>query len=442
MSSKSLKGAVSILLAFAVGACAASEDNAGYDQTNNGGGGAGASGQACVPNHQTSCACPGGGEGIQVCNLEGSGFGVCDCSGVGAGGSGAGGSGGGPSDDCGDGICGDGEDCHTCDQDCIPCEPCDIAPSCDNSMIPPVQLTHLTDFDVPAMVQLSAEQLQQRLIDAISEAGSGVRVLAAALADPIAGEHLLVTSLRQVFADHTQAADALRRQLSDAGMGSPEQFRGRFPVRHLGFPMTPMDVEYPGGTMECGAPLLRLTVASITVHEEDDDWLNDIVYCVIQAETANGAEIRVTPQTPNLDEGESYQFALESGVFWGQQGPATPGGNIMVTYDCIETDTSDGYQNLIDAIGNAADGIGDVIPGDNGWIFETVADIAPIVSGGLALDGDDHLFNAQQIIPLDRQLELTNGAYWTVRRDGTHLNSDWDWELFINAWGCAEYGEL
>jgi len=163
---------------------------------------------------------------------------------------------------------------------------------------------------------------------------------------------------------------------------------------------------------------------------------------VVQAEAATGAEVRITPQTPNLDQGDSFQFALESGVFWGQAEPTTPAGNLMITYDCIEADTTDGYQNLVNAIGDAATQVGDVVEGDNGWIFKTAGAIAPVVSSGLALDSDDHLFNAQQVIPLDKQLELTGGAYWTVRRAGTHNLSDWDWELFISAWGCAEYGTL
>ena len=75
---------------------------------------------------------------------------------------------------------------------------------------------------------------------------------------------------------------------------------------------------------------------------------------------------------------------------WGQQEPRTPGGNLMITYDCFEADSTDGYKNLI---------------------------------------------------PVGKDLDLTNGRYWTVRRQGTHLNSDWDWELRIEAWGCAEYGE-
>ncbi len=33
--------------------------------------------KACTPNHQLSCACPGSGQGIQICNAEGSALGPC-----------------------------------------------------------------------------------------------------------------------------------------------------------------------------------------------------------------------------------------------------------------------------------------------------------------------------------------------------------------------------
>jgi len=433
--------ALMLLAAATLPACAASEPgDRDVDQQDENVSEGGTS-QVCVPGHQTTCACPSGDDGVQVCLPDGSGLGPCEC------GPGSGGEGGSTSaDPCGDGVCGDGEDCHTCADDCPPCAPCDIAPSCDNAHIPPQNLAHATDFDVPKMDWVSPAEMEQRLAVYVQQASPEMRVLAAALATtPASDEHPFVGALREVFDAHPQAADALREQLGAAGMGRADDYRARYPERRiprLDVDLWQADVEYPGGTMECGSPMLRMNVAKLLVHEEDDDWANDIVYCLIQAEAATGAEIRITPPTPNLDEGESFQYSLETSVFWGQQEPTTPGGNLMVTYDCFEQDTNDGYQNLIDAIGGAATQIGDVVEGDNGWIFTTAGAIAPIVSTGLALDGDDHLFNAQQTIPLDKQLELSNGAYWTVRRDGTHYYSDWDWELFINVWGCAQYGEL
>ena len=389
--------------------------------------------EACVPGEQSACACPNGDEGVQLCNDDGSAVGACSCEGS---------SGTGMTEPCGDGTCAADEDCHRCAADCGACEPCDVAPSCDGAQVPPTDLPHVMDFDVPAMQLLGRAELEARLRLAVAEAGPAIRTLAAALDDRAEpGEHLLVTRLREVFVAHPAAAAALKRQLDKAGMGAPARFRKEFPLR-VEPRFVQRDGEFDGGTLECGAPRLRVAVTDIVVHEEDDDVANDIVYCVIQAEAEQASEIRITPQTPNLDEGDTHSFALESGVFWGQHEPTTPGSNLLLTYDCIEADTSDGYQQLVSAIGQAAHQAGNVVEGDNGWIFSTAAAIAPVVSSGLALDQDDKLFNAQQTIPIERHLELTNGGYWTVRRDGTHLWSDWDWELVVKTWGCAEYGTL
>ncbi len=54
------------------------------------GSGAGGSTAGCVPGAQVSCACLGGGDGVQVCSADGTSFGPCDCGPT----SGAGGAGG------------------------------------------------------------------------------------------------------------------------------------------------------------------------------------------------------------------------------------------------------------------------------------------------------------------------------------------------------------
>lgn len=41
----------------------------------------GAPGNACIPGETQTCLCVGGGEGVQVCNAEGSGYGECACVG-------------------------------------------------------------------------------------------------------------------------------------------------------------------------------------------------------------------------------------------------------------------------------------------------------------------------------------------------------------------------
>ncbi|MBI4701407.1 MAG: hypothetical protein HY744_09645 [Deltaproteobacteria bacterium] len=432
------------------GCAAGDSDSSGLDLGGGDGGGGAGGPMVCTPGQQLGCGCPGGGTGVQVCLPDGSGLGPCECTPFSQGGGGAGGSG--PSEPCGNGTCDDDENCHTCNKDCGICKPCDIAPACENVQIPPPSPSHMAELDIPKMEYVPPAKILARLQHELGQAPDAVRVLVAAL-DAVArpGENPLVTALRDVFAGHPAQAQELRSALAAAGLASIAAYRDAFPEPALpgsgwqptgGSADAPLDVVPPGGTLECGAPLLRIGVMKITVYEEDDDWANDIVYCVLQAEAAAGGEIRITPPTPNLDEGDSYTLSLLAGVFWGQKEPRTPAGSMMITYDCFEADTNDGYQNLVGAIGDAASKVGDAIPGDSGWIFKTAGALAPVVSQGLALDGDDHLFNAQQNIPLEKELPMTNGVFWTVRREGTHLNSDWDWELLVEAWGCAEYGTL
>lgn len=421
-----------LLAAMAIGCAAAESPTGGGSEGGSGEGGDGVE-PNCVPGQQIECSCAGGLDGVQSCNGQGTGYGICNCGHQGGSDEGGGGIGG--ADSCGDALCDEEENCHTCESDCGVCEPCTIAPSCDNAQIPPATLTHVPAFD-NVMVPMSKEQILSRLQDRIAKGGIGVRLVAAALQAPRANEPAIAGALRATFADHPQLAARVLRSMEQAGM-----VRGSsIDLGDLDTP-TPFGGEFPGGTVECGAPLLRVRAARIDVHEEDDDFANDIVYCALTSEAASASEIRVTPQTPNLDEGDSFTFPIEAGVFWGQQAPESPGGNLLLTYDCFEADSSDGYQSLIEGIGSAAEQIGGVA-GSYGWIFTIVGAVAPVLSDAMALDGDDHLFNAQQTIGLDAQMDLTNGRFWSIRRSGTHLNSDWDWELRIEAWGCAEYGTL
>ena len=426
-----------LLTTVAVG-CAGSADSAGTAIDS---GSDPAVEQACVPGKQVECACPGGQSGVQACNETGTGFGACEGCSASQTSTGSGGAG--PT--CGDGTCDATEACDSCADDCGECVPCNIAPSCDTAGVPPPGPAHHADLDVPAMTYVPPAKILERLQQRVAEATPEMRALVAALSSsPRAGESPLVTIAREVFDAHPEAASAVRRQLANAGLSELEVYRSSFP--EIAIPpspkMTPMDAT-PEEIAACGAPMLRVRVAGITVHEEDDDVANDIVYCAISSEATAGSEVRVTPQTPNLDEGDSFQFSLDSGVVWGQLEPRAPSGNLMITYDCFETDSNDGYSKLLDSIAQAAAQAGAILNdiGQQGWILELGAAILPVISDALALDGDDHLFNASQIITADKQLELTNGASWSVRREGTHYLSDWDWELHMEVWGCAESGD-
>ncbi|MBU1238797.1 hypothetical protein KKF84_02150 [Myxococcota bacterium] len=190
----------------------------------------------------------------------------------------------------------------------------------------------------------------------------------------------------------------------------------------------------------CHEPRLRLSVNHITVHEEFDDMSNDIVYCIITAESPTRSEIQVLAPTPAMDQGESYSYSMPSNIFWGQTDTlVAPGGDLMITYDCFEQDDPSEYQDIIDTLGTEATSAGGT-PGDgNGWIFNTPGAATPVAAAMIALNSsDDYLLHAQQIISAADFMALTAGNYWTVRKSGTMSLSDWDYELFIYAWGCVD----
>jgi hypothetical protein len=282
-----------VALAITIVGCAAGDTTSSGTGTTGGtagGGNGGGNGGLCVPGKQDFCACPGGKQGIQACLQDGSGYGPCDCGGgTGAGGSGTGGSGGGAVG-CGDAFCAGGEDCHSCSADCGPCAPCTIAPSCDNATIPPVALNQVPEFDIPAMIEIPPAQMRANLEKYVAQGTRGARAIAAALAPPRLGESVFVTVLREAFLANPKASAAVKRQLARAGMKAPSEYSLTFP--ELEPPaMQPLNGEFPGGTPECGAPKLRIRVAKVKVIEEDDDFANDIVYCSVTSESADGGEL-------------------------------------------------------------------------------------------------------------------------------------------------------
>jgi hypothetical protein len=309
---------------------------------------------------------------------------------------------------------------------------------CDGALVPPVIATHAETLDDVQLSYVDPEQALANIAWHVESADVGTRLLAAALADARVGEHELVARVREILAEQPAAAAALRRQLAVAGLADPEAYRDAHPE-----PAAALDLAAPGGPVAggmpqpCDNPRLRVRVARLDVLEEDDDIANDEVYCVISAEGGAAAEIRVTPITSPLDEGDSIEYALAQGVVWGQNDLVAPMGGLSLTYNCIESDSSDGYSGLLEAIGNAAEQAG-AMSEDNGWIFDAVGIVSDLLPSVLALDSDDQLFNASQIVPADMHLALTQGAYWEVRRSGTNLNSDWDWLLRMEVWGCHD----
>lgn len=388
----------------------------------------------CVPGQQIACDCPDSGTGVQVCLDDGSGYGECgECVA--------------PDPICGDAICDPvGEDCSSCAEDCGICLDCPEAPSCEGAAIPGSIDTHLELLDVlPEEGDAQPLDLAAELASKVAAGGRGVRIIAAALDVPAHDgrlEHPLVPALRQVFREHPVEAAIVRRQLALAGIDSLTGYRARFPdprvhPSELAFAPTPA-----AAPEDCEPAKLRVRVAKIVVHDEADLVFKDNVYCAIISESPVASEIRVTPKTFALDAGQEYVYALAEGVVWGQLGePVAPQGNLLLTYNCLEADDTSGFEDFLAAISDATEGLG-TIPGVNGWVFPVIGLAADIIGAALALEADNHLFNASQVIPVDLQLSMTTGVWWSVQRNGTFSLKNWDWELRMEAWGCTDDGTL
>jgi len=396
---------------------------------------------SCSPGEARACVCTNGWPGTQTCLSESADFGECsDCVDP-------------DPSVCGDELCeADKEDCSSCPEDCGICQDCSEAPSCEGAAIPGVIATHLPALDVPLPggegESMSPLAIAAKLGAAIDAGDPGARVVAAALDLPAppgldgALEHPLIPALREVFARYPEQAAMVRRQLEAAGMGSAAAYRVRFPDPRVPADAAPAELAPPPASApdDCEPAKLRMRVAKVIVHSEADLIFKDNIYCAIISEASGGAEIRVTPKTFNLKAGDEYVYSLAEGVVWGQLGePVAPMGNLFVTYNCLESDETGGFEEFLSAISEAAMGA-NAIPGAYGWIIPVIGLAADIIGAALALENDDHLFNASQVIPADLQLEMTNGVWWSVERNGTFMLKKWHWELRMEAWGCTDDG--
>ncbi len=338
-----------------------------------------------------------------------------------------------PVQTCGDRVCSATESCLTCAQDCGACK-CSEAPACTPALTPPAVVKPVPQFDVK-FEPMPKEKIAMKLREALARGDAPARVLAAALAPAAADEHESVTRTRALFAANAPIAATVRAHLGAVGMGSPAAYRARFPVSVT--PHTLMESPLP--PIDCGPPQLNIRLAKITVHEEDDDFDNDIVYCSVSTDSPQGSELRVTPKTPNLDEGESHTFTAAEATIWGQSGPRAPGGDLMLKYHCFEADSANGYAGFIGALAKEGARYGRQID-SSGWTSNVSGSVASLLPLVLALDSDDNLFEAVQTIPAAEHLKLTNGGSWSVRKSGTHYYSDWDWTVHMEAFGCAVNG--
>lgn len=357
---------------------------------------------------------------------------------------------------CGDGKCDTGETCKSCDKDCGACAVCALAAACSTITETPGSLTPTTKLDVK-MVAMSREEILQQLIADADNGSPGLSLLAAAVngkEEP--GELRSITTLRSYFATRPSTLAILRRELARPSLvAAIHRAPPAATLMNLPPPsMRTMDANAntadggagaDGGAAVCDPPKLRIRVSRVTVHEEDDDVANDIVYCNVATESQGGSEMRITPKTPNLDEGRSHEFAGSAGIFWGLEGPRDSVSDLTIRYDCYEEDAPNGYGQFVQkAVELLKKEGGKYVRWKDGygWIGTAIDLVTKYLPAILALDSDDHLFVATQTIRRADQLALANGATWTIRKKGTHLFSDWDWSIKVDAWGCVDNGKV
>jgi hypothetical protein len=355
---------------------------------------------SCEDGDTQKCTCDGGKKSTRTC--EGGSYGSCECGEADA-----------PKADAG--------------APAAPVGTCAEARSCSAGATAPAALAEMSDLDVRLELR-TKDQLLAELV-ALAEQNPSALALLRDAVEPTPTDDLVVSELRSLFSTHPDVHAAVRRQLYRPELVALAGTRGPAPMRV-------MDAT-PATT--CAPAQLVVEVTKLVVHEEDDDLANDKVYCLLTSAGAKVGETRLTPITPALDEGSTHVYTSGAGRFWGQKGPADPGGDLRLEYNCFEEDKAGGYAEFSKKAGDFLAKNGSKVD-DSGYLATAGELITQYLPTLLAMDADDHLFKASQVIPRAKQLALTNGGRWSVRKGGSNLWSEWDWELHVSAYGCVANG--
>jgi len=200
----------------------------------------------------------------------------------------------------------------------------------------------------------------------------------------------------------------------------------------------------------CSDPLLKMRLSQIQVHKNGAPGSSLEMFCLVQADDGQSSQLMLTPDYMNLSDGNpAITLSPSAGTFWGQavNGVKLSQFNITVTYQCYLVTTPGALQNALNAIAGVA-GAGAAIPGNPyGWAFGLGGAAAAAAAAATAVgSGASPLFGVQQTIDSSALLKLTNGYTWAVEQSGSTKvdgdcdlfeSCDWDWELDIEAWGCA-----
>jgi hypothetical protein len=187
-----------------------------------------------------------------------------------------------------------------------------------------------------------------------------------------------------------------------------------------------------GGHEDCRDPELRLRIERVIPHKGAGE-----IYCIVDATDGTSSEVAITPKTKSLSNGEEAFFSPINSVFWGQKSLHATTNNLTITYNCFVV-KSDAWAKVMGSAGDAANKAGG-IAGPYGWAFGIGEVAANVAAAAIqAASGDTLIFNTQQTIDRAALLDLTNGRYWTIRKNGGGLFDKWDWQFDVQSWGCAD----
>lgn len=196
----------------------------------------------------------------------------------------------------------------------------------------------------------------------------------------------------------------------------------------------------PRGT--CLDPQLRIRMKKITVHKGGGS-----AYCIVEANDGVTSEGAVTMKTGDLSDGDDFPFPVGQGLVWGQGLPECTANNLTLSYYCFKVVDDSAWSSALAAFGDTAAKIGGSPAGSGpyGWAFGVAGAAANAAAAGIsAAAKDENRIKVQQTIPVSGLLDLANGRTWSVRtkvKDGCGLfgcDRDYDWELTLEAWGCAD----
>ncbi len=187
---------------------------------------------------------------------------------------------------------------------------------------------------------------------------------------------------------------------------------------------------------------LRIRIEKLEMHKGGGEG-----YCIIEANDGVTSEAAVTMKTSDLKDGDEFPFPVGQGLLWGQGQPECTSNNLTLTYYCFKVVDNGAWTAALKAMGDTATKIGGSPAGGGpyGWAFGLGGAAANAAAAAIeAAQKDENRIKVQQTIPVDGLLDLTNGRTWSIRtrvKDGCGLfgcSRDYDWELTVQAWGCAD----